>query len=313
LESLNGYTGIDIKSGDLTLFAYYPIDSWNYDSESGSSLTISGGTINATGGYTGIYSGDHLTISGGTIHTSGNNGYGIYAHTDLTITGGDITANGIPDGIYARSGAITIEGGTVNATGTGHGIYAQYGAITIEGGSVTAEGDNYGLYAYSGAITISGGTVDAAGGNSFGIYAYDTLTISGGDVTASSDHYFGIYAYHTLTVTGGSVTATGKEDGIVAEDIELGPRVTVRTGGTVRVASLYYSDGYIKTVVENGQTKYFYNSTELEVGDCPAVFSDTEDLHISTFASGDDIYYDSWFSTFFNASPGGRARHQLCK
>ncbi|HPR39672.1 MAG TPA: hypothetical protein PKY19_03190 [Oscillospiraceae bacterium] len=325
--ALNGRGEIDIQSGTLTLFAEIPLSTWDDVDRTATRLTISGGTINATGSNQGIFCGvlavsggtisvtgdidrgiycGTMTVSGGTIHATGNGSYGINVAGALTITGGNVTANGSPDAIYVRSGAITIEGGTVNATCAGHGIYAESGEITLSGGSVTAEGDNYGLYAYSGAITISGGTVDASSGLSFGIYSYDTLTISGGDVTATSDQYYGIYAYNDLIVTGGTVDATGEVTGILAEDIELGSRVTVRTGGTVRKALFYtvVEDGfsYIKTETEGGLTKYYKNNSEVSEDICPD-FPDTEDAHLSTFASGDDVYYNAWGFAFVNASP----------
>ena len=138
-------------------------------SNSSGSLTISGDendSLTAQGGDSrnGIYSvsGD-VTISGGTVTATGGNSTGSYG------SGGD--------GIH--SGSLTISGGTVTATGGGstgsnglggRGICSDSGGVTISGGStVTANGGNgshggSGISSSSG-VTVSDGTVTANGGN----------------------------------------------------------------------------------------------------------------------------------------------------
>ena len=186
-------------------------------SNSSGSLTISGGendSLTAQGGDSrnGIYSvsGD-VTISGGTVTATGGNSAGSYG------SGGD--------GIH--SGSLTISGGTVTATGGGstgsnglggRGICSDSGGITISGGStVTANGGNGssgrdGISSSSG-VTVSDGTVTATGGNSTGSYG------SGGD---------GIRSDGGVTISGGTVKAAGGDskdgyggDGIRSGDIDL--------------------------------------------------------------------------------------------
>ena len=188
-------------------------------------LTISGGTVKATGGavnapedeYTescGIHASGYVTIEGGTVKATGGKAvsysFGIYAYYDVTISDGTVTANGgevkgdggESHGICAYVGDVSISGSTVTATGGeaaySDGIYAR-GDVTIEGGTVTATGGkagdySYGIYAY-GDVTIEGGTVTATGGEvtnegpeSFGIESYDseTIIISGGHVIAQT-------------------------------------------------------------------------------------------------------------------------------
>ena len=136
--------------------------SGTYDGGSGiysNSLTISGGTVNATGGKSGagIHSGS-FTIYGGTVNAKGGNG-------------GNVSG----DGIRSDSGDVTISGGTVKAAGGdskdgygGDGIRS--GGVTISGGTVNAAGGNggkvggYGICSFA-RVAISGGTVNAAGGN----------------------------------------------------------------------------------------------------------------------------------------------------
>ena len=186
-------------------------------SNSSGSLTISGDendSLTAQGGDSrnGIYSvsGD-VTISGGTVTATGGNSTGSYG------SGGD--------GIH--SGSLTISGGTVTATGGdstgsnglgGRGICSDSGGITISGGStVTANGGNGssgrdGISSSSG-VTVSDGTVTATGGNSTGSYG------PGGD---------GIRSGGGVTISGGTVKAAGGDskngsggDGIRSGDIDL--------------------------------------------------------------------------------------------
>ena len=156
-------------------------------SNSSGSLTISGDendSLTAQGGDSrnGIYSvsGD-VTISGGTVTATGGNSTGSYG------SGGD--------GIH--SGSLTISGGTVtanggNSTGSygsgGDGIRSG-GGVTISGNTVNAAGGNggnvggYGICSFD-RVAISGGTVEAAGGSSgssnggSGIYSND-IDLSG--------------------------------------------------------------------------------------------------------------------------------------
>ena len=91
--------------------------------ESTGDLTISGATVNATGGDNGII-GSCIAITDATVNaTGGGNGPGIFAYNDITISG---------------------DNANVTATGgdTGDGICA-FGNIAISDGTVTAEGDVY--------------------------------------------------------------------------------------------------------------------------------------------------------------------------
>ena len=161
-------------------------------------VTISGGTVTATGGNStgsygsggdGIHSGS-LTISGGTVTAKGGSGEdgedggdGIRSFDPVTISGGTVNANGGSgeDGSGGRgiisTKSVTISGGTVNANGGsgedgsgGRGIISTK-SVTISGGTVNANGGSgkngnggNGIIG-SGRVAISGGTVEAAGGN----------------------------------------------------------------------------------------------------------------------------------------------------
>ena len=166
----------------------------------GEKITITGGTVNATGGGAGI--------GGGNGGDNGNGGVG----NNITITGGTVTATGgfnaagIGGGINGKGENITIKGGTVNATGG-------EGGTGIGGGS-----NNNGNGGNGNNITITGGTVTAAGG-------VTAAGIGGGGNGGSGEN---------ITITGGTVNATGGDGGagIGGGTDGSGNNITIK-GGTV--------------------------------------------------------------------------------
>ena len=179
------------------------------------SLTISGGTVTATGGGStgsnglggrGIYSNGSVTISGGTVKAAGGDGSdggsGISSSSGVTVSDGTVTANG---------------GNSTGSYGSGGDGIRSDGGVTISGGTVTAAGgdskDGYGGDGIrsGGGVTISGNTVNAAGGNGgnvggYGICSFDRVAVSGGTVNAA-----------------GGDGGNGKDggDGIYSSDIDL--------------------------------------------------------------------------------------------
>ena len=133
---------------------------------SSGSLTITGGetdSLTAKGGSgedggDGIFSKD-LTISGGTVTATGGGstgsdrpcGYGIFSTNTTTISGGTVTATGGDStGSYSSGG---------------YGIYSS--GVTISGGTVTAnggsgkDGSGDGIFSFD-PVAISGGTASTA-------------------------------------------------------------------------------------------------------------------------------------------------------
>ena len=204
----------------------------------GENITITGGTVNVTGGYGGGAGigggaegggGNNITIKGGTVNATGggnrgNSGAGIGGGSsgsgeNITINDGKVTATG---GSYAAGigggsvGAwggdagsgknITINGGTVNATGTDGGAGIGGGEngngedITINGGKVNASGA-YGGAGIGGGVNGIGSKVTVSGA------AQVTATATG-----SGPDWSGVGTGATIG-NGGSKTPDGPVDG----------------------------------------------------------------------------------------------------
>lgn len=222
---------------------------------SASNITISGDNthVTATGGYDGAGIGggaggganggagsvSNVTISGGTVVATGKG--------SAAGIGGGADLNGIEGGSATD---IAISGGNVTAIG-GKGSDSQSGGAGIGGGTDIF---GYGCGGVGSNITISGGTVNAVGGrNSAGIGGGDgagcsDITISGGTVTASSEdgaagigggRWAGAGTADSagVTITNGTVTANGGAGaagiGDGANNVsDVGSVISI-TGGTV--------------------------------------------------------------------------------
>ena len=199
----------------------------NGGNRSGENITITGGTVTATGGWGGAGigggyygSGKNITIKGGTV----------------TATGGDEGA-GIGGGYYYGNGEnIKITDGTVNATGgwggAGIGGGGSYDGcsgknITITGGTVTAGGGDRGAGIGGGIngsgedITINGGTVTADGG-------VNAAGIGGGERGNGED----------ITITDGTVNAAGGGSGAGIGGGWKGSGSNVTVSGAAQVTAI---------------------------------------------------------------------------
>ena len=194
------------------------------DNNEAGSLTATGGFNSAGigGGYLG--DGKNITITGGTVNVTGgdNGGAGIGGGAEggggnnITIKGGTVTATG---GGYSGTGGagigggssgsgenITINGGTVNATGTDGGAGIGGGEngngedITINGGKVNASGA-YGGAGIGGGVNGIGSKVTVSGA------AQVTATATG-----SGPDWSGVGTGATIG-NGGSKTPDGPVDG----------------------------------------------------------------------------------------------------
>lgn len=289
---------LDLNGNALTVgLIAMPFGDNSLDIESsapGGTLTAdaTGLPVNQTGPGIQVVAGESLTIGGGTVDATGGNGYpGIGATPgrtsgEITINDGSVTANGGnlaagiggvegegPDGSAGgNSGPITITDGTVvangGAAGIGSGFDANAGPITISGGDVTANGGDRsagiggGENGGTGDITISGGVVHANGGqHGAGIgsggantdaMSTGTISITAGTVVATTGVIPNIEndasaiggGYNTnvgdISITGGTVTAN--TSGTTAAAIGGVPGmsvgdITISGAGTVVTAS----------------------------------------------------------------------------
>lgn len=173
----------------------------------GGNITINGGAVNVTGGFSGAGigggnkgAGGNITINGGAVNaTGGSSAAGIGGGMDGA--GGSITING---------GTVTANGGAIGGAGIGGGCVGEGGTICINGGTVVATGGygnnnacgdagagiGGGAGKTGGNITINGGSVTATGGND----NVDVVGIGGGGADLPIDHGTltlgtGIYVY----------------------------------------------------------------------------------------------------------------------
>ena len=191
---------------------------------SGNNITITGGTVNVTGGY-----GGGAGIGGGAEGGGGNN---------ITIKGGTVTATG---GGYRGNSGAGIGGGS---SGSGENI-------TINDGKVPATGGSY-------AAGIGGGSVGAWGGAEGG--SGKNITINGGTVNATgTDGGAGIGGGENgngedITINGGKVNASGAYGGAgIGGGVNgIGSKVTV--SGAAQVTATATGSGPDWSGVGTGAT-----------------------------------------------------------
>ena len=254
-------------------------------------ITISGGTIEATGsGTSGGYGGPG--IGGGSNDSS------------ITITGGDVTANagytnnagsaGIGSA-YSQGGikTITISGGTVNATGgsagIGGGAYQGAGVILIGGGSVTAESKGVGAGIGGGGGAWADNVRDVSNNTAMG--SKGVITIKGGFVSATGSAYgagiggggcqnqagdkSGAQASGDITIEGGVVTAKG---GLYGPGIGSGAVVSHNgktvAGNSGKMGTITISGGSVEA--KNGDE--FVQESGESTGNSYKVLDDSGDL-----------------------------------
>ena len=286
LKGDNHLTGGISDNGNYGLSGISSSGSLTISGGETDSLTAQGGSGTDGSGGRGIFSKD-LTISGGTVTATGGDStgsdgsgsYGIFSTNTTTISGGTVTATGGDStGSYSSGGygiyssGVTISGGTVTANGgsgkdgSGDGIFS-FGPVAISGGTVTAKGGSGedgedggdGIRSFD-PVAISGGTVTAKGGSGEdgsggrGIISTKSVTISGGTVNANGgsgqngNGGSGIIGSGRVAVSGGTVNAAGGDggngkdggDGIYSNDIDLSGslELTAKAGSSNGMALL---------------------------------------------------------------------------
>ncbi|MDR1131669.1 MAG: putative Ig domain-containing protein, partial [Oscillospiraceae bacterium] len=231
-------------------------------------ITINGGTVDATGGYNaaGIGSGSGGGYGGGTVIINGGT---------VNARGAQYAA-GIGGGYDAPGGTVTISGGMVTATGgdlaAGIGGSLTYGGgtVTITGGTVDATGGAYAAGIGNGSDGDGGGTLDITNAIVFASSATgstntdrtNALLITGGNTT-----FYDSGVPDTVTLTGDYIIPAGKTLTVPAgKTLDLTNAVLVNNGtlinngmiiggaitgtGTVIENNVPYidEDGVLKTV-----------------------------------------------------------------
>ena len=245
-------SSITITGGDVTANAGYTNNAGSagigsaYSQGGIKTITISGGTVNATGGSAGIGGGAYqgagvILIDGGTV-TAKSNGVG------AGIGGGGCQDQAGDKSGAQASGDITIEGGVITAKGGLYGPGIGSGAVVSHNGKTVA-----GNSGKMGTITISGGNVTAKNGNSFaaGGKSYKVLD-KNGDLTIDSGIGQGMNAseasqtaFNNWTLKDGNgetvlYIMTVNEDSVTYT--RNGKEVTVK--GADGVTTLYLPEGY---------------------------------------------------------------------
>jgi uncharacterized repeat protein (TIGR02543 family) len=292
-------------------------------SETGGTITISGGIVAATGGASGAGIGGGFYGDGGTI----------------TISGGTVTAISTANGAgigggYCRSGGtIIISGGTVTATGgaTGSGIGGGYsgngGTTTISGGSVTATGGDHatgigsGEYGRGGTTTISGtGTsVTATGAGGYADIGWcadisegdgGTLTVGDANTTSplpkitltSKGTNTATHSYKNCTVAGSGAVANSIAGNYSADGIIIPTVVFDKNGGDTDAspASVIVETGATATLPTNPtRAGYHFTGWKTQNG---TIFT------ASTLVTADITVYAQWapntYSIAYNLNSG---------
>ncbi|MER2142738.1 MAG: InlB B-repeat-containing protein, partial [Eubacteriales bacterium] len=191
---LFGASSVNIAGGSVTASGGSAIVAYALSGGSQSTVTITGGTVNATatGDNGNGISGQHsVTITGGTVNATGTGqAYAIGGVGDVSITGGNVTAtceNG--QGFYSADGNITL--GWTNAndsiTATSYGVYGNKTLSVQPSQSLKYTDADGAKHFFSGALTaaqreeIAGKTLASAVP-----YAVNKESMENGDVTPSA-------------------------------------------------------------------------------------------------------------------------------
>ncbi len=231
-------------------------DDEDRDEEDTGSITITGGTIEATVTATaskGLKAEGDVSISGGTINIT-TTGQGKWDEDDVKTKASSCINS---------DGAVTIEDGEITLTSTGSGgkgINCE-GDLTINGGDIT--------------IATTGGLLAYINGNENHNYTGNTDNIDS-DLTSSPK---GIKVDGNVTINAGNITVT--TTGNNAEGIESKSEMTIN-GGTIFVHA--YDDGlnssshmYIyggeltiissaNDAIDSNGNMYFYGGTTIALG-----------------------------------------------
>lgn len=167
-----------LKAGTSLVISGGTLDIGSLDDtiHSNGTAEISGGTLRLASGDDGVHADEALVVSGGEIYISKS--YEGLEGKSVEVSGGVIELNAHDDGVNAAGGD--------NAGFFGFGESSEEYYISISGGSLTINADGDGLDS-NGTIAMSGGTVVINGPTSNGNGALDfddSFAVSGGTLVA---------------------------------------------------------------------------------------------------------------------------------
>ena len=194
-------------------------------------LKATGGTV--TGNYGdsyGVYAlSGSVTVSGGTLEATGGetkyNSYGVWADS-VKVSGGTLKATGGAGmrsyGVDALTGSVTVSGGTLTATG-GEATDDSYGVYVLIG-SVTVGSDNP-----AGAVMVANGKTSAVSNNKATQQSNSLLMQNGSGTVQGS-----VTLKENLTVpTGGTLTIPADATLAIPDGVTLTNNGTVENDGSL--------------------------------------------------------------------------------
>jgi hypothetical protein len=236
-----------------------------------SGMTMTGGTVSATGTTaglaTGIYNSGTFSPSGVAV-TAGNYGVGVYNSGTMTLTNGSITSTGNKGiGLYAKAGSFTLTSPTVNSINApganSTGIVYEAGSLTLPAGfTMAASGQNalaiYNLGPWPSAtatppISLSGQDSTAVYNASTGVMAVTGNITSSGAATEMA----GVFNAGTMSNIAGNITIhNGKSTAVYNKGAITAINGNIDVAGTSgnTTIGIYNDTGYTITAVNGNIT-----------------------------------------------------------
>ena len=247
------------NSNDTAAFGGAGIGAEGASNSGLGTININSGTINASGGSTGMVTSIGASAIGGSFNST---------QGSITINGGNVTAtayygNAGIGGAYSHSvDSISITGGTVTATGGKVSSSGVEGAAIGCGGSGNTE-DSLSC----GAISITGGTVTANGNIGYGKNLSGTAGNSGGSVAIGADADVTctgtVAGENTEWKVGVSFDANGGSGTMSSAEIARGDYELPECGFTAPEGKIFYRWAIGETQYEAGETVSVLNRTQI--------------------------------------------------
>ena len=295
-----------------------------FASGAGSAITMSNGTINASGGNAHGVDVTHtgsVTLTDVNVTTTGASSSALatdFGGVTVTVTGGTIiasstSANSHSAGIYS-TGTISVSGATVSSAGDCGGVIDGANSIILTNTSLTGNVEGIKLWktapmSGTATVTITGGSLTSTAGDAFyvtgetGNAATGAITVSGeATISAATGNILNVISSSTATFTASGVTLTGD---------------LVTAGGSTITASLQNSTSLTGTInsaalsIDATSTCTLTGNSILTTVIDPSGISGLSVTNIT--GNGFSAHYDATPSATRRPSPSKSSRrHMLC-